>query len=311
MKKRNSAVKWVAVASAGLLGGASAYADAFYVENTEIVGNVPSQQRETIQEWISSSIAGQSEHSVVSAQERADFVLQPKIIQQGDRYTVVVEKIEDGRIVWAGRTEPVVTENLSQNVNRLVERMITGRGDQPVEITVIQAAPERSTAPAAGTTRKTVAVEDETREVPLGRFFLGFGPHFLPNSIDQSSDPQLGFHTAYNWDLDNALLNLFGDFVFNGSDVGLAGGGLGVNYLPLRARETTPFVGAELGYAAAFPEDLDDTIGGFTVTGLIGGQFFRRSMVNLEAAFFAGVFTSQIRGETPFISGIRVGIYFG
>ncbi len=151
--------------------------------------------------------------------------------------------------------------------------------------------------------------DSQEKVTPLNQFFIGFGPLFLPDEIDFQSAPQLNLHAAVNWDLDSATLKLFGDFTFNDSRAGLAIGGIGVNAFLLPDREMTPLAGAELGYGAAYPEGLSTT-GGFIVAGVVGAQFFRTSTVNLELAFRGGFFTTDIRGNTPWFSGFRVGILF-
>jgi hypothetical protein len=89
--------------------------------------------------------------------------------------------------------------------------------------------------------------EPITRREPLNQFFLGYGPTFLPDEIDPDGDPQLNLHAAYHWDLDYALLKVFGDFIFRGANAGMASAGLGLTYLILTDEDISPLVGAELG----------------------------------------------------------------
>lgn len=286
---------WITVVFVLCAGsGASALADTFYVEDPAITGSYQDEAT-AFYELVRTSVLKDGKHEVVEDPKDAEFVLRPKLLKLGAAYSAAIEKVKGGKTVFASQHKARSVEELDDVAHRLVRSAISG-------------IPVKDDVQVDDVTEDEAVRGTRRREV-VNRRFIGFGPAFLSDNIDDSSDPRVSFEAGYGWDLNVALLKLFTNWAFAGElPASFLSAGLEADYF-FNKTDIAPFAGVRLGYGGAIPRGGEFT-GGFIGGAAAGLVMFRTSRINLEVAFRMNTVMHEVGGSLPTVYGLSVGLHY-
>jgi hypothetical protein len=273
----------------------SAQAAQVYVAPATGSGVSPSDLATTT-ELIQSAVPDVSSNTITNDQDKADLILQPRVIRLGEAYILSLTKIRNGETVYSSELKAAHIEELDKVSERLTRSVLAGERakDSPRvgEITDEEAH--------QGTQRRPVRTEK----------YIGFGGNSLGNL--NSTGVGYSLALAYGWDVNSAMLKIMGEGDFNSSAF-FTTVGIGGDYF-LSMSDVAPYVSADFGGGLAKlnagSEFSGQTIGGFVAGGGAGVRLLRTSAVNLDLGFHADFLLRNNNYGMPQALSLRLGIYF-
>lgn len=290
-----NALRSFIVASIILCSTVTAQAAQVYVAPATGSGVSPSDL-ETATGLIESAVPDVSSNMVINDQDKADFILQPRLIRLGTAYILSLQKIQNNEVVFSSELKAAHIEELDKVSERLTRSVLTGERakDNP---RVGEITDEEATQ---GTQRRPVRVEK----------YIGFGGTTLGNLNSNGIGYSIGL--GYGWDVNRALLKIIGEGDFNGSAF-FASAGIGADYF-FTMTDVAPYISADFGAGAAKVDAgsvfSGQTIGGFVAGGGAGLRLLRTSAVNMDVGFHADFLLRNNNYGIPQALSLRVGIYF-
>lgn len=270
----------------------AAFADLVKVDYaTGINSSIPEQGTAT--QLVRSSVS-ELGHELTDDGGTADYTLHPHLMKLQTSYILTIEKTKKGRSVYSGQLKAAHLDELDKVAKRLTRAVIAEKpagDDARVGEITDQEAHE-------GTQRKA------TRSVRG----VSFGGGWLSNL--GRSDVGYSMSLAQGWDVNRALIRLFGDLSISGGAL-LLNAGLGASVF-LTDTDISPYLGADFGYgfARVTPDAGADTANGFAV-GLDAGIFFlRTTSINVDLGGRLGFLLADTSLGRPLVCSVRVGVYF-
>jgi hypothetical protein len=278
-----------------VLVSSAAQAAQVYVAPATGSGVSPSDL-ETTTELIQTAVPDVSSNTITNDQDKADLILQPRVVRLGEAYILSLSKIQNGETVYSSELKAAHIEELDKVSERLTRSVLAGEraksNPRVGEITDEEAK--------QGTQRRPVRTEN----------YIGFGGTTLGNLNTNGTGYSIGL--AHGWDVNSAVLKIMGEGDFNGSAF-FASAGIGADYF-LSMSDVAPYLSADFGGGVAKvdagSEFSGQTIGGFVVGGGAGVRLLRTSAVNLDIGFHADFLLRNNNYGLPQALSLRVGIYF-
>jgi len=274
-------------------------ADSYYVEK---FGSVSTSQEDadSVRELIASSLSSMGESVSPTAKDSA-IVVGGKVVKLGASYVITVSKRKGGKVVFGTQMKAARAEELDVVANRLARALVD---EQQVAV-----------AQRVDDVTESEASKGTTRTATVNRWSVGFGPYSLRSmGLDETA---FGLYLGYNWEVKpQVALNLSyesasGEKESKTSHMGIFA--LGANYF-FNTSDISPFVGAKFGYGSAQNWSLNTfelaSSSGFGGGLSAGAHFFRTSRVNLELALSWQFLFTDLKGQRPSTTGIRIGLLF-
>lgn len=269
-------------------------------------------QQTEITDIVSRAVNNMPEHTLVSNEGDADFVLQPSIVTRDDQQLLRIEKLKDGQTM-AMSEEPINSVNASNDRAMAVTETALQTDDYVNQDNVDQGGTQSATTTAPGDVGAEVvgaspAVTD--RQFP-GFFQLAVGPSF---GLGMDTDAVMtDIMASYNYRFSEQIIGKgFADFnLGTGSDSArFINVGVGAEFYPTQTLITfgKPYVGADAGYA--FTRDNEDNTENGVSLGAGAGFKFAAAALNMDVNLHYSVLTEQLDNSTPSVFGVRLAVNF-
>lgn len=233
------------------------------VQVLPVEGGIDDNLRSSVAALVRSAVNKAGETPVESA---ADVQLRTNILQLGQSYTVVVERMESGKIANSTSMKAANAEELDVIIDRSVAGALTG-ASKPAQESI-------------GNISEKEQNEMVTRKESRYYKSFGLGPaKFWRMTPDDKVS--YAIRTAYLWEVHpHAALGIFSDHAANFSDLAWNGNMLIGGRFYVTSSAFSPYIGAGFGLGAAAADDL--WAFGFDLGGQAGLLLFRTSGVQLD-----------------------------
>ena len=325
----------------------SASAANIFVRNAKGVG-LDKGQAAHVTDMVKRSVSNMPEHTLVTNETEADFVLVPTLISRADEQFLRVEKEKDGQVM--AMAEEPIRDSAAANDRTLAATESALQGDDYVADDEamksegdrgIASVPESSnmamddhsennmnsssgtTMPSEGTMSDTgMAAAPATGEVAApspalqnpnraGFFAIGVGPSF-GLGLDQD-DVMYNVIASYNRNVSDYLTGkIFGDLNFGaGSDSGrFINVGFGADVYPATFTMAggKPYVSGDVGYG--FTRNNEDATKDAISVGAGAGFRFMAQELNMDVNLHYTLLTAELEGKNPSVLGLRAAVNF-
>lgn len=284
----------------------SSFADSYFVAPAKSKGASEST-KEAVAELFKSSVAGSQKHQLSSEPHQADFILQPKVLKMGGTVLVIVDKIENQKVIFSTRMKSKDLSDLDTVVYRLFSSL---EQQKPI-----------STTAQVNNVTKAEEYQSTRRFQATNQWAFAFGPAWAQNL--KTSRAGSFFEFGYLWGLDPHfdLKLTWSYFLPDGSadSAYYTTVLLGMNYF-FDLNKHSPFVTTSVGYTTAGADDggssllsfSEDDASGWGVDLGVGYKFFRTSSVNLATSInYSYLFEkTKYSSKNPGLTRFVVSVYF-
>lgn len=320
----------------------AARAATYFVMDTLAEPTVAPTDARVATDLVRSSVSSRPADILVEDEFRADFILQPKLLQLGESFILTVEKRRGQEILFAAQSKIREIDQLDRAARATTNAAI----EQPSAVrrppSAVAAVPRGTAATPAvpyqiyavptdeirggSISGTTSSPEDQNvgpevradrpsiyaRERKVDYWTIGIGP-FLARRLETDS-VLYNFTLGHRWDINpRAAVRVTGEASLSsgGEDARFFNIGTGANYFFPGSFENAPYVTADIGYGWATDARGNDGEGFSFGTG-VGYEFFRNTETTLDLLLRYTVIFDQIenRGGDPSVVGVRMAVNF-
>ncbi len=278
-----------------ILLSSAARAAQVFVEPATGSGVGPSDL-ETATSLVQAAVPDIGPNSVVSAPDRAEVILRPRLIRLNQAYVLSLSRVEGGDVVFSSQLKAETLDELDKVAERLTRSVLEGK--------------RAASHPRVGEITEQEAHDGTQRKPVRKSVYVGFGGSTFGNL--NSTGVGYSFGLAYSWDVNVARIKLQAQGDVNGAAF-MVTGGLGANVY-LTTEDIAPYLSGDFGGGAAKLDGGNilhgDVVGGFAAGVGAGVEFLRASAINVDLGFRAGVILHANTLGLPQVYSLRLGLYF-